>query len=376
MQELQSIPLSQPAALAQRRVGVGSPPHRFQRGVSRVQRLDRVAGESTVGYIVSAGNLNALASGLAGGVCVLTFAQRRRRLLRARTVMCAEDEEDDIPSAPRASAFIPPIGPFCPFQSEFSRGKGMNEQLERLTDLSTNITKQFAPIMLNAQMGKLPDPEVVKPLAADLREAQDLYTANLARSRLSEDFQGREFYNMTEAIVNRAGLTLDNMKDIVEWQMGGMLAYAEGRLPPPPPPGITEEVLAKRPDISNAVGLGSASITVGPFDPNSATMRSEVVQAEFRKLLQDHEGLIKLGEQFGSFDPAGKLLYLDQIDDVEQRWDILFTRLQLTGDLNPEYTVQVEEYLKRVSLTPVQFREVLKAAHNIMRKDAEAAALL
>eukprot|EP00971_Amphidinium_carterae_P046090 907200-Amphidinium_carterae.1 len=100
------------------------------------------------------------------------------------------------------------------------------------------IATGFMPIALDARMGKLPDPAIVKPLASQLREAQDLYRVNLARSRMSEDFQGIEFYKQTEAMVmKRMGMNLEQLHAGVEWQMGGMLAYAEGRLPPARPEG-------------------------------------------------------------------------------------------------------------------------------------------
>mmetsp|Transcript_51367 Transcript_51367/g.94949 ORF Transcript_51367/g.94949 Transcript_51367/m.94949 type:complete len:361 (-) Transcript_51367:31-1113(-) len=293
----------------------------------------------------------------------------KRRALRSRRICRKADEVGNMTTGD----FVPPIGPFCPFRSNFSESQLVNEQMQRLNELSAEIATGFAPIALNARMGQLPDPAIVKPLAAKLREAQDLYRVNLARSSMSDDFQGIEFYKQTEAmVIRRMGMNLEQLHAGVEWQLGGMLAYAEGRLPPPRPAGVTDAMLAKLTDATSPLdSMSTPMIRAPPFDLTCATMQSEVVQTEFEALTRDHESLIKLGETYGSFDGAGKAIFLDQLEAVEERWDILFTRLKLTGDLNPDYVSETAAFLQRINLSPAEFRQALKEAHLLMRKDAE-----
>jgi hypothetical protein len=92
----------------------------------------------------------------------------------------------------------------------------------------------------------------------------------------------------------------------------------------------------------------------------------------FKRLCTDHEALINLGSQFGDFDPLGKLAYLDQMEAIEDRWDIFFARFSLMGTLNQEYVEQCNAFLSSMGLNEQSFRELLKSCHGIMREDAEA----
>ena len=62
-------------------------------------------------------------------------------------------------------------------------------------------------------------------------------------------------------------------------------------------------------------------------------------------LRRDHRQLIKMGEAYGDFDPLGKLAFLDQVEKIEERWDIFFGRLGLLGQLSPEYRQQSSDFL-------------------------------
>ena len=62
-------------------------------------------------------------------------------------------------------------------------------------------------------------------------------------------------------------------------------------------------------------------------------------------LRRDHRQLIKMGEAYGDFDPLGKLAFLDQVEKIEERWDIFFGRLGLLGQLSPEYWQQSSDFL-------------------------------
>jgi len=235
------------------------------------------------------------------------------------------------------------------------------------------MSQKFAPIALDAQLGNMPDPEVVRPLAVEMREAGELWKVTLARMRLAEDFQGLEFYKLTEAQIERKGMSMQLVQDLMAWQLDGMVAFCEGRDPPPPPAGASPEILASMQDtspsaLSQMLGADS-TLTAMPFDPNSRTMQTEVVRDEFAKLKLDHEQLIKMGEGYGSFDAAGKEMFLDQVEAIESRWEVFVSRFQLLGELNPEYVRQAKQYLQQVNLAPADFRQLIKEAHDLMRRD-------
>jgi len=83
-----------------------------------------------------------------------------------------------------------------------------------------------------------------------------------------------------------------------------------------------------------------------------------------------------MGEGYGSFDPLGKIAFIDAIEKVEERWDILFSRFALLGAVNPEFREQTETFLEGMGLTPQTFRELLRDAHQKMRHDAEQERIL
>ncbi|CAK0839848.1 unnamed protein product [Prorocentrum cordatum] len=104
-------------------------------------------------------------------------------------------------------------------------------------------------------------------------------------------------------------------------------------------------------------------------------MQSEVVKAELDLLVKDHKALVKMGETYGSFDPAGKAIFLDQVEAVESRWEVFISRFQLMGELNPDYVQQANSFLESSGLSVAGFRQLLREAHTAMRQDAEREAL-
>ena len=103
----------------------------------------------------------------------------------------------------------------------------------------------------------------------------------------------------------------------------------------------------------------------GPPDP------LQVVRGEYEQLCSDHAGIIKMGERFGTFDPLGKLAFLDQLESVESRWDVFYSRFELLGQLNPDFATQTNGFLESMGMSAEIFRETLSDAHKLMREEAE-----
>ena len=185
---------------------------------------------------------------------------------------------------------------------------------------------------------------------------------------------------MTEAWTERQGESLETVGLMMRWQADCMRAFADGRPPLPPPPGVDlGKLMQQQQRQGGGGGPGSMMSQVAaaqavdstPFTGDEAAFQSEVVRDEYKRLCSDHSKLIRLGEAFGAFDPLGKLAYLDEVEAVEARWDVFFSRFELLGALNADFKQQTAAFLESLGMDATAFREVLKCAHEWMRKEAE-----
>mmetsp|Transcript_101438 Transcript_101438/g.327340 ORF Transcript_101438/g.327340 Transcript_101438/m.327340 type:complete len:252 (-) Transcript_101438:79-834(-) len=238
-----------------------------------------------------------------------------------------------------------------------------------LTESTPQFATEMARIQLEAQMGKEPDRARVRQLADELDTSYQKWEVLIAKLRMSDDFQSREYYKLTEAHMVRHGRSPEAMGATVRFQVECMRAFADGRFPPPPPPGLD----LTPPKEGTAGGLMTYSaIEAEPFTGSESLFRQQVVRDEYEALTRDHMQLIKLGEQYGTFDPLGKVAFIDQIEAVEARWDVFFARFALVGGLNPDFKEQSEAFLSSMGLGAGEFRRLLRDAHDAMRRDAEA----
>ena len=282
----------------------------------------------------------------------------------------------------RAMAVVTPIGPFCPFRSAACAANGpLGIAMDKMTSMDAGFMPRFAAEMarinLQMQTGEQPDTEKVKQLANELYKAEEDWRTMLTRMRMTDDFQSREYYKMTEAWTLRQGESLETMGLMMRWQADNMKAFATGGMPLPPPPGIDLDKLAQQQQSGGAPSnmmtqvSSSQSITAQPFTPDSAAFESDVVRTEYEQLCRDHAGIIKLGESYGSFDWRGKLAFIDSLEAVEGRRDTFYARFQLMGALNSEFEEQTSAFLESMGMSATIWREVLGEAHGIMRKEAE-----
>lgn len=237
-----------------------------------------------------------------------------------------------------------------------------------MTDLTTSSPEfavEMSRMQLDMQMGREPEPERMRKLADGLEASHQKWQELMTRLQLSSDFQSREYFKISLSHLD--GRSIDDLGKMVKYQVDCMRAVASGLMPPAPPMGL---------DMSPPKeGMPSATasppvIEAEPFDSSAFT--SEVVREEYDVLRRDHRQLIKMGEAYGDFDPLGKLAFLDQVEKIEERWDIFFGRLGLLGQLSPDYRQQSSDFLDSMGLTAQQFRKLLRRAHDLMRKDAEA----
>jgi len=282
----------------------------------------------------------------------------------------------------RALVAITPIGPFCPFKSTAcADGSALGSTMGDLTqDVMPKFASEMARIELQLQMGQTPDPDRVRSLADELTAAEGRWGAMLSRMQLLEDFQAREYYKLTVAFAKRNGESMESIGLGMRWQADCMRSMANGQMPPMPPPGLD---LAKLEQQAQAQGRGGGmsmlaqvnaaqSVDAQPLTGDEPAFESDVVRDEFKALCSSHASIIKLGESYGTFDPMGKVAFLDALEAVESRWDTFFKRFELLGQLNPEFGRQTDAVLESMGMSADDFRAVLSEAHELMREDAEA----
>ena len=269
---------------------------------------------------------------------------------------------------------LTPVGPFCPFRSEAA--VDLDPKMEQLSSAQPEFSTEMARIQLDLQMGKAPDPERLKRVADDIDQAVDQWERLIVRLRLSPDFQTKEFAKLTQTHLETHGVTVESIASMMRWQAGCLRAMANYLPPPMPPPDLDLQSMmeqaqdeSKGPPPSITAMQAAQSITAAPFSPNSFT--SATIKEEYENLVRDHSNLIKYGAKYDEFDPLGKIAYLNEIDRIEERWDVFFARFKLMGAINNDYKKQCDQFLASMNMTEKDYRSLLKKCHDLMRNDAE-----
>lgn len=301
---------------------------------------------------------------------------------------------------------LTPVGPFCPFRS--AAAENLNPRMEQLQENRPEFVAEMDRFQLDLQMGNTPDADRLRIVADGIDQAVNQWEDLVTRLRISPDFQTREYAKLTEAHLNSHGQSVEVLGSMMRWQAGCMRAMVDGTPPPVPPPGLdimklmAEAQNEERPSPSINAMAAAEQICSEPFK-DETVMASPTVKEEYEKLCRDHAALIEFGIKYDSFDPLGKLRFLDEIERIEERWyvvsfccflsfvcshcrnaclnfvsfvnqnrDVFFARFKLMGALNDDYVRQCNQFLESMSMSEDDFRKLLKQAHQMMRSDAEA----
>jgi hypothetical protein len=80
---------------------------------------------------------------------------------------------------------------------------------------------------------------------------------------------------------------------------------------------------------------------------------SEVVQQEARQLFEDYQSLTQLGSEYGKFDREGKIIFIDRMEELMERYKIFMKRFELSEDFSAQMTVeQLKTQLGQFGMTP------------------------
>lgn len=99
---------------------------------------------------------------------------------------------------------------------------------------------------------------------------------------------------------------------------------------------------------------------------------SEIIQEEARRLFADYQQLMQLGSGYGKFDREGKKLYIDQMEDIMDRYRVFMKRFELSEDFQAKVTVeQLRTQLSQFGLTPEKMFEQMQHTLDRMKGQLE-----
>ncbi len=99
---------------------------------------------------------------------------------------------------------------------------------------------------------------------------------------------------------------------------------------------------------------------------------SEIIQEEAKRLFADYQQLMQLGSGYGKFDREGKKLYIDQMEDIMDRYRVFMKRFELSEDFQAKVTVeQLRSQLSQFGLTPEKMFEQMQLTLDRMKGQLE-----
>jgi Domain of unknown function (DUF1825) len=99
---------------------------------------------------------------------------------------------------------------------------------------------------------------------------------------------------------------------------------------------------------------------------------SEIVQQEAKSLFEDYQSLTRLGSDYGKFDREGKVLYIERMEAMMERYRVFMKRFELSDDFMARMTVeQLNTQLGQFGMTPVQMFDQMHKTLERMKQEVE-----
>jgi Domain of unknown function (DUF1825) len=99
---------------------------------------------------------------------------------------------------------------------------------------------------------------------------------------------------------------------------------------------------------------------------------SDIVQHEAKSLFEDYQSLTRLGGDYGKFDREGKVLFIEQMESMMERYRVFMKRFELSDDFMAKLTVeQMNTQLGQFGLTPLQMFEQMNKTLERMKQDLD-----
>lgn len=100
---------------------------------------------------------------------------------------------------------------------------------------------------------------------------------------------------------------------------------------------------------------------------------SEIVQQEAKQLFEDYQSLMQLGGSYGKFDRDGKVLYIEKMEEMMERYRIFMKRFELSDDFMARMTVeQMQTQLGQFGMTPQQMFDNMNRTLERMKQEVDA----
>ncbi|KAA8493426.1 hypothetical protein FVE85_8871 [Porphyridium purpureum] len=311
------------------------------------------------------------------GACAGVYcrpSQRARACARRR----AQDQGDESFVATRD--ILVPIGTLSLIQSDKGGmlvkrfGEELAAPMARLMQVYQRANMESAEMMSDPAKAR----EMTLEFTSVMEKVAEAKAQIDTRILLSGDFMLLQISAMQEALLQAEGISKPIADAWLAYKLECMSneAVSAGRAPPPPPPASLRPHIATLSRLEQQSSMGfrlpQSQYTFTDFMRTAFQDVGGVGRAELEKLGDDTTALVKLGESYGTFDRAGKLAYIDQVEKMDERWFLLFKRYQLLNKLGPEYFEFTDQYLKDVQLkTPQEYHQLLARARNLMREAAE-----
>jgi Domain of unknown function (DUF1825) len=99
---------------------------------------------------------------------------------------------------------------------------------------------------------------------------------------------------------------------------------------------------------------------------------SEIVQQEAKQLFDDYQSLVNLGSSYGKFDRDGKILFIEQMEAIMDRYKVFMKRFELSEDFMAQMTVeQMRTQLNQFGMTPQQMFDQMNRTLERMKSEIE-----
>ncbi len=97
---------------------------------------------------------------------------------------------------------------------------------------------------------------------------------------------------------------------------------------------------------------------------------SEVVQQEAKQLFEDYQSLMTIGNDYGKFDRDGKIIFIEKMEEMMERYQIFMKRFELSDDFMAKMTVeQLKTQLSQFGTTPDQMFNQMHLTLERMKKE-------
>ena len=99
---------------------------------------------------------------------------------------------------------------------------------------------------------------------------------------------------------------------------------------------------------------------------------SEIVQKEAKKLFTDYQNLMKLGSDYRKFDREGKVMFIDNMENLMERYKVFMKRFELSEDFQAKMTVeQLKTQLGQFGITPDQMFDQMNKTLERMKSELD-----